>query len=198
MRFTRNPVLLAVPLVGLFASGLVAADDEPKDIIRDKSPDGKFALQITRGVQGNSAAIIDLKTKGDVVSLEIYQSYIEEAHIVWSKDSQRVAYFEPDRRGGSTTVYFRNGDKFDQVELPEAPGCTGRASKGEEYVKTIESTTRAQKWLNPNTLVLKVHEDELMEKGDNQFSKTCTQIVTVEFDSNRKGTVKSAKRTKSD
>src|ERR1043166_821986 len=132
-----------------------AAAEESKEITRDKSPDGKFALEITKEDEGWSAAIIDLKTKREMVSLEIYQNYTEEAHLVWSKDSQRVAYFEPDRRGGGTTVYFRNADKFEAVDLPEIPECKIRRTNGEDYVKTIESTTRAEKWLSAGALVLK-------------------------------------------
>jgi hypothetical protein len=192
----QHRVLLGMSVIASLALRLVAAEDEPKEIVRDKSPDGKFALEITKEEEGWSAAIIDAKSKATVVSLEIYQNYTEEAHLVWSRDSQRVAYFEPDRRGGSTAVYFRNGDKFDVVELPELPDCKIRRSNGEEHVKTIESTTQAEKWLNSGALVLKAHSDELMEKGDNQYSKTCTQIVTVAFDANRKGAVQSVKRVK--
>ena len=90
---------------------------EAKDIIRDKSPDGKFALRITKDDMGGSAAIIGLKDKGLVATLETYQNYIEEAHLVWSKDSQRVAYFEPDRKGGSTTAYFWEGSEFKNRSL---------------------------------------------------------------------------------
>jgi hypothetical protein len=50
--------------------------------------------------------------------LEIYQNFTEEAHLVWSKDSLRVASFEPDRPGDSTTVYFRKGSEFEEVSLP--------------------------------------------------------------------------------
>jgi hypothetical protein len=79
----------AVILIGLVPSL------EAKDIIRDKSPDGKFALQITKEDEGWGVAIINLKSKKDAVGLEIYQNFTEEAHLVWSKDSQRVAYYEP-------------------------------------------------------------------------------------------------------
>ena len=187
-------------LISIFFTGwlnlcVAANSEEPKKIVRDKSPDGKFALEITKEEQGYSASLIDLKSKAEVVALEIYQNYIEEAHLVWSKDSQGVAYFEPDRRGGSTTVYFRNGDKFEAVELPELPDCKIRAASGEEHVKTVEATTKPQKWFNPNALLLKVHSDELMEKGDKQYSRTCTQMVTIAFDSNHKASVQSAKRT---
>ncbi len=93
---------LSLSLVGWLSICLFAESAESKDIIRDKSPDGKFALRITKEDVGWAAAIIDLKSRGDVVTLETYQNYTEEAHLVWSKDSQRVAYFEPDRRGGIT------------------------------------------------------------------------------------------------
>jgi hypothetical protein len=189
---------LSLCLVSWLSICLLGEAAEPKDIIRDKSPDGKFALQITKEEQGSSAAIIDLKGKTGFVDLDTYQNFTEEMHLVWSKDSQRVAYFEPDRRGGSTTVYFLKGDKFEAVELPEFPECKIQAANGEEYVKTIEATTKPQKWLGSDTLVLRVHSDELMEKGDKQRSRTCTQIVTVTFDSNHKASVQSAKRSKSE
>ena len=195
------PVKLIVAIAALVVVSSLQAED--KEIIRDKSPDGKFALRMTKEEEGWSAAIIDLKGKDDDVELEVYQNqsdvFIKQGHLVWSKDSQRVAYFEPDRRGGSTTVYFRSGSKFEYVELPEIPKCTiPPANGGEDYVKTIQATTAPQKWLSSGALVLKVHSDELLEKGEDQRSHTCTQIVTVEFDSNHKGSVQSVKRVKSD
>jgi hypothetical protein len=184
----------------LIVSSVQAGDNE---IIKDKSPDGKFALRITKYEGRWEAAIIDLKSKDDVVELEIYQNqsdvFIKQGHLVWSKDSQRVAYFEPDRRGGSTTVYFRNGSKFEQVELPEIPECKNPPANDEEdYGKTIQATTAPQKWLSSGALALRVHSDELLEKGDDQRSHTCTQIVTVAFDSNHKASVQSVKKGKSD
>ena len=182
----------------LIVSSLQAGD---KDIIKDKSPDGKFALRMTKEEEGWSAAIINLKGKDAVVELEIYQNqsdmFIKQGHLVWSKDSQRVAYFEPDRRGGSTTAYFRNGSKFEQVELPDIPECKfPPANDEEDYGKTIQATTAPQEWLGSGALVLKVHSDELLEKGEDQRSHTCTQIVTVAFDANRKASVKSVKDKK--
>ncbi len=190
----KTILALAVILIG----NCLMPSLEAKDIIRDKSPDGKFALRIAKDEQGGSAAIIDLKSRGDVVTLETYQNYTEEAHLVWSKDSQRVAYFEPDRRGGSTSVYFRNGSEFENVELPDIPECKNSPKKGESHVKTVETTTKPQKWLSSGALDLKVQLGDLMEKGDNQRGQTCTQIVTVVFDSSHKASVQSVKRVKSD
>src|SRR5690349_6579014 len=193
----KNPLILGLSLclVSWFSIDLFGEMADPKEIIRDKSPDGNFALEITKEEQGWSAAIIDLKTKGAVVDLEIYQNFTEQAHLVWSKDSQRVAYFEPDRRGGSTNIYFRNDSKFEQAELPEIPECKYTVRNGDTYLKTIETTTQPQKWLSSGALVLRVHIDDLME---NQHDRTCTQIVTIGFDSSHKSSVLSVKKTKSD
>jgi len=131
------------------------------------------------------------------VGLEIYQNYTEKAHLVWSKDSQRVAYFEPDRRGGSTTVYFRKGSKFEQVELPsfDFPECKhSAANKDATRVKTVEATTSPQKWLSSGALVLKAYSEDLMDKGPD---KICTLLVTIAFDATHKASMQSAQEVKS-
>ena len=167
---------------------------EAKDIIRDKSPDGKFALRITKEDEGWGAAIINLKNKDDVVGLEIYQNFIDEAHLVWSKDSRRVAYFEPDRRGGWTTVYFRKTSEFEEVSLPDFPACEGKPSEkdsGDKYLKTVEATTRPVKWLPSADLVLDQHSESEMESG---ATWACGQTITIAFGSDHKASVKSAKQ----
>jgi hypothetical protein len=191
---------LSLSLFGWLSICLSAESAEPKDIIRDKSPDGKFALRITKaepgGASAREAAIINLRSKEEVVGLEIYQTYTEQAHLVWSKDSQRVAYFEPDRRGGSTTVYFRIGSKFEEVELPSSdfPECKhSTASEDATHVKTVEATTSPQKWLSSGALVLKVYSEDLMDKGPD---KICTQLVTIAFDAKHKASVQSVEEKK--
>ncbi len=149
---------LSLSLVGWLSICLFAESAESKDIIRDKSPDGKFALRITKEDVGWAAAIIDL----------------------------------------NTSVYFRNGSEFENVELPDIPECKNSPKKGESHVKTVETTTKPQKWLSSGALDLKVQLGDLMEKGDNQRGQTCTQIVTVVFDSSHKASVQSVKRVKSD
>lgn len=207
LRAMKNrPILgLSMSLAGLLSICWSAESAEPKDIIRDKSPDGKFALRLTKEDVGWGAAIIDLKTKSDVVGLEIYQNqgdaFIKQGHLVWSKDSQRVAYFVPDRRGGSTTVYFRNGSKFEDVELPELPECKNPPGNKElHHVKTIESTTKPQKWLGSGALELNVRSGDLMENETDteQTVQTCSQDVTIAFDSSHQASVQSVKQVKSE
>jgi hypothetical protein len=181
----------------IFVLGCLVASADEKEVVKDKSPDGKFALRITKEDQGWGAAIINLKDKEDVVGLEIYQkSYTEKGHLVWSKDSQRVAYFEPDRRGGSTTVYFRKGSEFEEVSLPygDFPACEDNPAEknsGDKYVKDVEATSRPVKWLRSGELVLSVHCERLMESGATRGSG---QTITIAFDSDHKASVKSAKR----
>ena len=147
---------------------------------------------------GWSAVIIDLKGKDDDVELEIYQNqsdeFVKQGQLVWSKDSQRVAYFEPDRKGGSTSVYFRNGSKFELVELPEIPECEVPAAKeGDEYVKDIENITRPVKWLPSGELVLAAQKTRMGESG---ATRSCGQTITIAFDANRKASIKSVKDEK--
>jgi hypothetical protein len=178
---------------GILIATCLAPSLEAKDIIRDKSPDGRFALRITEGHEGRGAAIISLKSKADVVGLEIYQNFTEDAHLVWSNDSQRVAYFEPDRRGGSTTVYFRKGPEFEEVSLPDFPACEGKPSEkdsGDKYLKYVEATISPVKWLPSGDLVLDEYNESLMESG---VTRGCGQTITIAFDVNWKASVESVK-----
>ena len=188
----RSIAVFAVVLIGDFLVPSIKA----KDTIRDTSPDGKFALEITKEDEGWAAAIVDVKTNENVVGLDIYQNFTEDAHLVWSKDSQRVAFFEPDRRGGSTTVYFRKDSGFEEVPLTEVdfPVCEEKASEqdaNDNYLKTIEATTKPAKWLASGELVLQQHFESEMESG---ATRECGQTITLAFDSSHKPSVKSAKR----
>ena len=115
---------------------------EEKAIIKDKSPDKKFALRMTHGEEGWDTEIIETATKKKVIDLESVaasgdkerivwmsdssepvEEYGEEATLIWSRDSQRVAYYNLHRRNGTMSVYFRNGSTFEEVALPEFPKC---------------------------------------------------------------------------
>lgn len=188
----KTIAVLAVILIGNF----LVPSSEAKDTIRDKSPDGQFALEITKEDEGWAAAIINVKTNQNVVGLDIYQNFTEDAHLVWSKDSQRVAYFEPDRRGGGTTVYFRKDSTFDEVSLEELdfPDCEEKPAEqdsNDKFLKGIESTTKPVKWLSSGELILEQHFESEMESG---ATRECGQTITMAFDSNHKPSIKSAKR----
>ena len=188
----RTTAIFAIILIG----DCLIPSIKAKDTIRDKSPDGKFALEITKEDEGWAAAIVNLKTNENVVGLDIYQNFTEDAHLVWSNDSQRVAYFEPDRRGGSTTIYFRNSSGFEEVSLLEFdfPDCEEKPSEqdsNDKYLKPIEATTSPVKWLSSGELVIEQHFESAMESG---ATRQCRQTITLAFDSAHKPSVKSVKK----
>ena len=53
-------------IIAAFSVLLIIVSAQAGDIIRDKSPDGKFGLRITKEEEVWSAAIIDLKGKDAV------------------------------------------------------------------------------------------------------------------------------------
>ena len=86
--------------------------------IKCTSPDGRFALGTARAEEKMS--IIDKKSQKVVQELEwTGNSYENDAKLVWSADSRRVVYLRPWRKGVDVYVYFRKGNSFEPVALPE-------------------------------------------------------------------------------
>ena len=86
--------------------------------IKCTSPDGRFALGTARAEEKMS--IIDKKSQKVVQELEwAGNSYENDAKLVWSADSKRVVYMRPWRKGVDVYVYFRKGNSFEPVVLPE-------------------------------------------------------------------------------
>jgi hypothetical protein len=172
---------------------------EAKDVIKDESPDGKFALRIRKGEEGWEAAIIDLRTKKASVDLDVYGNFVEDMRLLWSKDSKRVAHFEPDRRGGTTHIYFRNGSKFEEVQFPSAelPECHGNLTADEEkkILKATELTESPKAWLKSGALVIAVDESWMTEDGGGH---SCSQTVTITFDAHNKAFVQTVTDKKID
>jgi hypothetical protein len=195
MRTVGETKLLPILILVL---GYFVASAAEKEIIKDKSPDGKFALRVWKGEEGWEAAIVDVRTKKSLVDLDVYGNYVERMRLVWSKDSKRVAHFEPDRRGGTTHIYFRDGSKFEEVPFPsgEVPECHGNLTAEEEkkFVKTTEATESPKAWLKSGALVIAVDESWITEDGGGN----CSQTVTIAFDPNRKAFVQSVTDKKVD
>jgi hypothetical protein len=189
-----------VKIIVAFGALLIVSSlqTEGKEIIKDKSPDGKFALRIWKGEEGWDAAIVDLRSKKPVEYLDVYGNYVEGMRLVWSKDSKRVADFEPDRRGGTTHIYFRNGSKFEEVQFPsgEVPECHGNltAEEAKKFPKTTEATESPKAWLKSGALVIAVDTSWITEDGGGN----CSQTVTIAFDANRKALVQSVTDKKVD
>src|SRR5215470_15723425 len=100
------------------------------EYVESKSPDGKFALHVTRGDKQpfpQSDAVIEQATRKVIIELDRDALYAPKAKLVWSADSKRFAYVRdtnPDPHTGATVgtrVFQRNGATFDEIKLPDLP-----------------------------------------------------------------------------
>src|SRR5438874_255350 len=144
MNLSVRRTLLAI----VFALSISANGEE---IIKDSSPDGRFALQLSRDAEGMfGIGVIDVGSHKELVSLDsLGNPYAKQSGLVWSPDSKRVAYNEENRRGGNATVYQLKNDAFVEVKLPQLPDCEAKHIR-----KIYESSLVAERWLNPNTLLV--------------------------------------------
>jgi hypothetical protein len=173
----------------LIWAGAIAADDRQT---RDPSPDGKFAMLLAE--KGDGEVHIQLVEAGSgKVVLNLADSghpHAEDCKLVWSPDSQRVAFYAANRRGGDTTVYFRSGSAFTESSLPELGSCATATERKELNAKGvnkfIESDTAPKEWLKTGALVLV--NSQGWETNDGNL-RGCTQTVTIAFDAKHKGSV---------
>jgi hypothetical protein len=166
------------------------ADDQTKD----PSPDGKFAMLLTEDQKEEGRVKIQLiEVSSRNVVLELAESghpHSKDCKLLWSPDSQRVAFYEAHHRGGDTTVYFRNESGFIESPLPELGNCATAAEKkelkGKGVHKFIEANTAPKEWLKSGALV--VRDDQGWETKDGNL-RGCTQIVTIRFDTKHKASI---------
>ena len=184
----------------LIASSFVASL-QAEEIIKDKSPDGKFALRMTHGKEGWDTEIIETATKKKVIDLEsvaatgdkdriVWMSdssrsvdtYGDEATLVWSRDSQRVAYYDLDRRNRTMSVYFRNGSSFEEVALPEFPKCDEIKNQDLKDVEIVHFGVKPIYWMDSGALSVSVEHWWRTPEGK---LRTCEPTVTITFDAQR-------------
>jgi hypothetical protein len=92
----KTIALLALILIALGVISSLQAED--KEIIKDKSPDKKFALRMTHSEEGWDTEIIETATKKKVIDLESVALSGDKDRIVWMSDSSEpVARFAASR-----------------------------------------------------------------------------------------------------
>src|SRR6266567_4483232 len=146
----RHLILSAFLTASCFTRSLKA-----EEVIKDKSPDGKFALQIKQTESGNSAQVIELSSKRALIDLgEIGTAAENEIKLVWSTDSKRAATFNEYKKDHVTAVYFRDGDQFREVALPEFPICGEAKDRDPKNLTMVYFHLEPMYWSSPNVLVL--------------------------------------------
>ncbi len=203
-RNMKARLLLLVILTGSILS--VSAEE----VMKDKSPDGKFALRMIHGKDGWDTEIIETETKKKVIDLENQGvagdearvdyamrtqqpigTYGHDATLIWSGDSQRVAYFNESRELHATSVYFRKGNAFAEIPLPEFPRCDEVKEKNPKDLKTIFYTVTPKYWLESGALFLSISGD--WESSNGQIVN-CEQSITLVFDAEQHASVQKAEK----
>jgi hypothetical protein len=178
--------------IALLASILIATSFVPlleaEETIKDKSPDGKFALVISGNEYYPEAALIELGTKRKLVDLGSVGFYRHDTKLVWSADSQRVACFTPNH-AERTTVYFRNGSNFEQAALPEIPRCGEAKGTDSRDVELVSLDLSPVRWLESGALIVAVKGEWKRSQKD---SLECDETVTIAFDAQHKGAIEKA------
>ena len=139
----KRPLIL-ISLATWFAFLPCDADE----YVESKSPDGKFALHVTRGDKQpfpQSDAVIERATRKVITELDRDALYAPDAKLVWSGDSKRFAYVREtnqDPQTVGTRVFQRNGPTFDEIKLPDLPQpkLPSQASQSEKdrvYIKPV-------------------------------------------------------------
>jgi hypothetical protein len=204
-----KPVLVSSIAVACFVAyswQCLAAEEA----IKYASPDGRFALRITRATDDEYHPMVELieKHSGRVlVTLHTGQEDTDlfdasEAILVWSNDSKRVAYgFRANPPGARVAergalVCFWNGSGFDKVFLPEelpVPDVKFPQGQGGN-VKSYGAGVRPLRWFKSGDLEL-ASEDMLFSRDDN---KTYTGVLrcTISFDAQHRPSVNSVGKTK--
>lgn len=63
---------IAVLLASALAASCFVSSLKAEEVIKDKSPDGKLALQVYNSEEGLGAAIVDVRTKKALIDLDVY------------------------------------------------------------------------------------------------------------------------------
>ncbi|HEX8078061.1 MAG TPA: hypothetical protein VF511_09625 [Chthoniobacterales bacterium] len=179
-------------VIASLAAGVIAVPLEAAEQIVCKSPDGKLALRHVYSDQQphvGETAIIDVATHKVVLPLASDQ-VSGQLKLVWSGDSQGVAYFDERAQERATRVFFRDGASFDEVQLPELPSpkLPANAVATESGAETTARVEPMQ-WLKSGELVL---EYEVQNRA---WGRTASKI-TIGFDGDNRASVRSAEQEK--
>ena len=187
----KNLVALSSGLLGVCCLALSLS---AKEVITCKSPDGKFALRCVYAESqhyNGDTAIVDTATHKIVLPLDPNWT-LDRVKLVWSPDSQRVAYFAQKgafNPSGATRVFFRRDSSFNEIALPDLPSpkLPTNATAGSD----AGTSTRIEpiRWSGSRDLLL---EKEWL----NPASGRAALKITLGFDQQNQPSIRSAEQAK--
>lgn len=189
-------------VVALLGSCCLAVSVNAHEVITCKSPDGKFALRHVYNDQQpytGDIAIIEVSTRKTILPLDSNWS-IEgtaehprlqngELKLLWSPDSQRVAYFAENGNDLGTRIFFQSGSSFNEIKLPELPSpklpANATTESGADTTKRVEP----MQWLKSRDLVL---ESEVLNDA---WGRAASKI-TIGFDQGNRASIRNVEQEK--
>ena len=186
--------LLALLMLAAFSVPLHSQETggETGDIIKSRSPDGRFGPRIT-SLPEQEAALIEKASGNALVNLGACGDP-DTTMLVWSADSKRVAYATRFQKDGETHVYFWNGTAFEEVDLPDdLPGPKLKLPKNSD-AKNYGGAETPLRWLKSGDL--EMSSDLMMLSRDNGRTYTGVVRFIIAFDAQHHPSVKNVGKTK--
>jgi hypothetical protein len=146
------------------------------------SPDGKFAFLTSYGEELHTIDLINKKSGKKLQRIGEEDSRQAYWHLLWGPDSKRFALMT--RLGHpiqGVDVYFRNGEDFRKIELPNLPeaNISEKLKHGEKFPHVASlNWQEAKEWKKDGSLVVTI---DTMIDGEGG-SITATRTVVLGFD----------------
>lgn len=159
-----------------------ASATEPKGNIDWPSPDGKFAFRTVMAEYLHTIDLIDRPSEKKLQRIGEEDSSQASWYAVWAPDSSRFALMT--RLGHpiqGLDVYFRNGDTFRKIDLPDLPetDIPERMRRGHKFPHFAGLNWQAaEEWKKDGSLVMTI---VTMIDGAGR-TITATRTVVLSFD----------------
>jgi len=177
----RLLLLLVLALQGTTARAQ-QLDAPPNRFIDWPSPDGKFAFLTTRGEDENTIDLIDKQSGKKLQRIDASDMSSVSWHSLWAPDSKRFALMtKVGHPNQGVDVYFRSGEEFRKIELPELPEAAipDKLKHGKSFPHWANlNWQEAEKWERDGSLVVTIVSMIDGESG----SITATRTVVLGFD----------------
>lgn len=171
----------------LFLRNCLMADE----YVNSKSPDRNFALQVIRDDKQpyrQKDSLVDLRTRAVVLQLDADHPFDPQAKLLWSPDSQWVAYWhhpEEGRYDSEARVFGLNGVAFEEMKFPELP--TAKFSETISGAATHNTRIKPLRWIKPGQLELEV--EVISETGGRG-----AMMMVIQFERQRQPAIVKAAR----
>lgn len=191
---------------GFEDEAIAARNGKPNTALREKSPDGKFAMlytftedNIAQDGTPQGAELVTLPDQKTVMDL-FSEVGNRSMHGYWSADSKYFLFHASSRRVGDTAVYERHGEKFEELKWPEGvmEKFSPKARKGERSYHFDGVDVNFMRWLGPKKFLAHRVEQFDVEDGEGNQRTIAADYDLVIAIEKGKVAIEKATKTKSD